>query len=155
MNCVGLKNCAPQGVGRTEAYLEICAVMITRCVCMAKAIKDGAKGRKRKLNKTLSFYARTTSKRNVEKRLAGNGVSKHSHGSHVVFWQQRYLQHLGVGLHDFVAGSGDGFAGDPVDLVEGMRSQEAIVCGPDEKLQGERLAFHVAIKLARRTEKPR
>lgn len=91
----------------------------------------------------------------MEKRLDSDGVSKRSHGSHVVFWQQRDLQDLGVGLHDFVAGSGDGFAGDPVDLVEGMRSQEAIVCGPDEKLQGERLAFHVAVKLAGRTKKPR
>lgn len=71
-----------------------------------------------------------------------------SHGSHVVFREQRDLQKLGVGLHDFMAGSGDGFAGDAVDLVEGMWSQEAVVCGPYEQLQGERLAFHVAIKLA-------
>lgn len=47
-----------------------------------------------------------------------------------------------------MAGGGDGFAGDAVDLVEGMWSQEAVVCGPYEQLQGERLAFHVAIKLA-------
>lgn len=47
-----------------------------------------------------------------------------------------------------MAGSGDGFTGDTVDLVEGMWSQEAVVCGPYEQLQGERLAFHVAIKLA-------
>lgn len=47
-----------------------------------------------------------------------------------------------------MAGGGDGFASDAVNLVEGMWSQEAVVCGPDEQLQGERLAFHVAIKLA-------
>lgn len=58
------------------------------------------------------------------------------------------LQNFGVGLHDFMAGGGDGFASDAVNLVEGMWSQEAVVCGPYEQLQGERLAFHVAIKLA-------
>lgn len=47
-----------------------------------------------------------------------------------------------------MAGGGDGFASDAVNLVEGMWSQEAVVCGPYEQLQGERLAFHVAIKLA-------
>ena len=47
-----------------------------------------------------------------------------------------------------MAGGGDGLAGDAVDLVEGMWSQEAVVCGPYEQLQGERLALHVAIKLA-------
>lgn len=47
-----------------------------------------------------------------------------------------------------MAGGGDGFASDAVDLVEGMWAQEAVVRGPYEQLQGERLAFHVAIKLA-------
>lgn len=73
----------------------------------------------------------------------------HSHSSHVVFREQRDLQNFGVGLHNFMAGSGDCFASDAVDLVEGMWSQEAVVCGPYEQLQSERLAFHVAIKLAR------
>lgn len=80
-------------------------------------------------------------------------TSKNSHSSHVVLRQQRDLQDFGVGLHNFMAGSGDGFAGDAVNLVEGMWSQEAVVCGPNEQLQGERLAFHVAIKL--RTKGPR
>lgn len=53
-----------------------------------------------------------------------------------------------------MAGGGDGFARDAVDLVEGMWSQEAVVCGPYEQLQGERLAFHVAIKLAREQRDP-
>ena len=53
-----------------------------------------------------------------------------------------------------MASGGDGFAGDAVDLVEGMWSQEAVVCGPDEQLQGERLAFHVAVKLAGEQRKP-
>lgn len=47
-----------------------------------------------------------------------------------------------------MTGGGDGFASDAVDLVESMWSQEAVVCGPDEQLQGKRLAFHVTIKLA-------
>ncbi len=47
-----------------------------------------------------------------------------------------------------MAGGGDGFASDAVDLVEGMWSQEAVVCGPYEQLQGERFTLHVAIKLA-------
>lgn len=47
-----------------------------------------------------------------------------------------------------MAGSRDGLASDAVDLVEGMWSQEAVVCGPDEQLQGERLTLHVTVKLA-------
>lgn len=47
-----------------------------------------------------------------------------------------------------MAGGWDSFASDAVNLVEGMWSQEAVVCGSYEQLQGERLAFHVAIKLA-------
>lgn len=81
-------------------------------------------------------------------------VSEHSHCPHVIFRQQRDLQDFGVGLHDFVAGGRDGFASDPVDLVESMWSQEAIICGPDEQLQGEWLAFHVTIKLAGEQRNP-
>lgn len=54
-----------------------------------------------------------------------------------------------------MTGGGNGFASDAVDLVEGMWSQEAVVCGPDEQLQGERLVFHVAIKLAGEQKRPR
>lgn len=53
-----------------------------------------------------------------------------------------------------MAGGGDSFAGDAMDLIEGMWSQEAVVCGPYEELQGERLAFHVAIKLAGEQRQP-
>lgn len=53
-----------------------------------------------------------------------------------------------------MAGGWDSFAGDAVNLVEGMWSQEAVVCGPYEQLQGERLAFHVAIKLAEEQRDP-
>lgn len=53
-----------------------------------------------------------------------------------------------------MAGGGYSFAGDAVDLVEGMWSQEAVVCGPYEQLQGEWLAFHVAIKLVREQRDP-
>lgn len=79
---------------------------------------------------------------------------EYSHRSHVVLRQQRDLQDFGVGLHNFVAGSGDSFAGNAMDLIEGMWSQEAVVCGPYEQLQGERLAFHVAIKLAGEQRQP-
>lgn len=41
-----------------------------------------------------------------------------------------------------------------MNLVEGMWSQEAVVCGPYEQLQGERLALHVAIKLAEEQRNP-
>lgn len=75
-------------------------------------------------------------------------ILDHLHGSHVLFRQQRDLQDFGVGLHDFMTGGGDSFASDAVDLVEGMWSQEAVVCGPNEQLQGKWLTFHVAIKLA-------
>lgn len=53
-----------------------------------------------------------------------------------------------------MAGSGDSLASDAVDLVEGMWSQEAVVCGPDEQLQGERLGLHVTIKLAGGQKQP-
>lgn len=33
-----------------------------------------------------------------------------------------------------MAGSGDGLPSDPMDLVEGMGSQQAVVCSPDEQL---------------------
>lgn len=64
------------------------------------------------------------------------------------------LKNFGVGLNDFMAGGGDGFPGDAVDLVESMWSQEAVVCGPNEQLQGEWLALHVAIKLAGEQRNP-
>lgn len=83
-----------------------------------------------------------------EREREESGKDKHSHGSHVVLGQQRDLQHLGVGLQGLVAGGRDSLARDAVDLVEGVRSQEAVVCGPDEQLQGKGLALHVTVELA-------
>lgn len=58
-----------------------------------------------------------------------------SHGSHVVLRQQRDLQHLGIGLHGLVAGSGDSLAGDAVNLVESVRSQKSVICRANEELE--------------------
>lgn len=46
-----------------------------------------------------------------------------------------------------MAGCGHGLACDAVDLVESMWPQETVVCRPDEQLQSQRLALHVAVKL--------
>lgn len=56
------------------------------------------------------------------------------HGSHVVLWQQWDFQDFGVGEDGFMTGGGDGLARDPVDLVEGVGSQQAVVGRPDEQL---------------------
>lgn len=46
-----------------------------------------------------------------------------------------------------MAGCGHGLAGDAVDLVEGVRTQEAVVRCANEQLQGQRLTLHVAVQL--------
>lgn len=56
------------------------------------------------------------------------------HGSHVVFREKRDFQDFGVRKYGFVAGRRNGFPSDPMNLVEGMGSQQAVVCGPDEQL---------------------
>lgn len=56
------------------------------------------------------------------------------HGSHVIFWEQRDLQDFGVGQDGFMAGGGDSLPRDPVDLVEGMGPEQAVVCCPNEQL---------------------
>lgn len=53
-----------------------------------------------------------------------------------------------------MTGGGDGLAGDPVDLVEGVGSQQAVVRRPDEQLQRERLALQVAVELVREQTPP-
>lgn len=47
-----------------------------------------------------------------------------------------------------MAGGGHGLACDAVDLVEGVWPQQAVVRGPDEQLQCERLILQVAVELA-------
>lgn len=44
-----------------------------------------------------------------------------------------------------MAGGGDSLPRDPVDLVEGVGSQQAVVCRPDEQLERERLIFQVTV----------
>lgn len=56
------------------------------------------------------------------------------HGPHVIFRKQWDLQDFGVGQDGLVAGGGDGLPRDPVDLVEGMGPQQAVVCCPNEQL---------------------
>lgn len=43
------------------------------------------------------------------------------------------------------AGGGHRFAGDAVDLVEGVRLEDALVCRADEDLQAQRLLASVAV----------
>lgn len=71
----------------------------------------------------------------------------YSHGPHVVLWQQRDLQDLGVVVHGLVARGGHRLPRDTVDLVEGVGPQQPVVGGANEELQGQRLALHVAVKL--------
>lgn len=53
-----------------------------------------------------------------------------------------------------MTGGGHSLPRDPVDLVEGVRSQQAVVRCPDEQLQRERLGLQVAMQLAREQEIP-
>lgn len=83
----------------------------------------------------------------LEGRKSGRGRSIHSHGTHVVLWEQWNLQHLGVRLHDLMAGGGHGLASDTVHLVEGVRTQQAVISRTDEELQRQGLTLHVAVEL--------
>lgn len=145
-----LRNHAPLGVKINisifKAHWHMCAVQCLSSGILFVEFKQRGRWRERE-----NVYLKVGVKREkIRKKKIDNGlveVWEHSHGSHVVFRQQRDLQKFGVGLHDFMAGGGNSFASDAVDLVEGMWSQEAVVCGAYEQLQGEWLAFHVAIKL--------
>lgn len=56
------------------------------------------------------------------------------HGSHVVFRQKWDFQDFGVRKDGFMAGRRDGFPRDPMNLVEGMGPQQAVVGRPNEQL---------------------
>ena len=71
-----------------------------------------------------------------------------SHGFHVVLWLQGNLQDFGAVDYLLQAGGGDRLARDAVDLVEGVRLQDALVRGADEDLQAERLLALVAVQLS-------
>lgn len=43
------------------------------------------------------------------------------------------------------AGGGHRFASDAVDLIEGVRLEDALVCGADKDLEAERLLASVAV----------
>lgn len=87
-------------------------------------------------------------------QTSGRRLSAYSHGPHVVLWQQRDLQDLGVVVvQRLVARRGHRLAGDAVDLVEGVRPQQPVVGRADEQLQGQRLALHVAVELGREKER--
>lgn len=60
-------------------------------------------------------------------------------GSHVVFWEQRDLQHLRTAHHFLLAAGGDHLPRHPVDLVEGMRAKVSLVRSADEQQQADRL----------------
>lgn len=51
------------------------------------------------------------------------------------------------------AAGGHRFASDAVDLVEGVRLEDALVGGADEDLQAERLLASVAVELRRQEKK--
>lgn len=76
------------------------------------------------------------------------------HCSHVVLWKKWDFQDFGVGKYCFMAGGRNGLPGDSVNLVESMGSQQAVVCGPNEQLERERLAFQVTVQLAREQKMP-
>lgn len=79
----------------------------------------------------------------------------YSHGPHVVLWQQRDLQDLGVVVQGLMAWGGHCLAGNAVDLVEGVGPQQPVVSRANEQLQGQRLALHVAVKLRGQIEERR
>lgn len=72
------------------------------------------------------------------------------HGLHVVLWLQRDLQDFGAVDNFLITRGGDSFPGDAVDLVEGVRFEDALVSRADEDLQTERFLASVAVKLQER-----
>lgn len=68
-----------------------------------------------------------------------------SHGFHVVLRLQGDLQDFGAVDDLLEAGGGHRFAGDAVHLVEGVRLEDALVCGADEDLKAQRLLASVAV----------
>lgn len=70
-----------------------------------------------------------------------------SHCFHVVLWLQRDLQDFGAVDDLLKAGGRHRFAGDAVDLIEGVRLQDALIRRADEDLKAERLLASVAVQL--------
>lgn len=78
-------------------------------------------------------------------------VHTDSHSLHVALRKQRDLQQFGTVLKHLVTGCGHSLACDAVDLIEGMRPQHPVVCRPDEQLERQGLALHVAMELRNKT----
>lgn len=76
---------------------------------------------------------------------AGGNVC--SHCFHVVLWLQRDLQDFGAVDDLLKAGGGHCFASDAVNLVEGVRLEDALIRRADEDLKAERLLASVAVQL--------
>lgn len=115
---------------KTYYYREKCREIKKKKTGKGKLCTKG----KKQASKKLSEVAKT-------KLLRVGCGALVLHCSHVVLWKKWDFQDFGVGKYCFVAGGGNGLAGDPVNLVEGMGPQQAVVCSPNEQLQRERLAF--------------
>lgn len=68
-----------------------------------------------------------------------------SHCFHVVLWLQRDLEDFGAVDNLFEAGGRNCFASDAVDLVKGMRLEDALVSCTDKNLQAKRLLASIAM----------
>ncbi len=71
-------------------------------------------------------------------------IEVYSHCFHVILWLKRNLQDFGAADDLLVAGGGDGFAGNAMDLIESVRLQDALVCRANEDLQSQRLLASVS-----------
>lgn len=69
------------------------------------------------------------------------------HCPHVVLGFQRQLQNFSSVNHSLMAGGGDGFAGDTVDLVESVRSHGPLISCTDEDLQSQSFSPTVSMQL--------
>lgn len=74
-------------------------------------------------------------------------------GPHVVLWLQGDFQDLGVAHNFLIAGGGNGFACDPVYLVEGVRLKDSLIGCPNEDLKSQGLVLHVAMELRKEKKK--
>lgn len=71
-------------------------------------------------------------------------IKVYSHCFHVILWLKRNLQDFGAADDLLVAGGGDGFASNAMDLIESVRLQDALVCRANEDLQSQRLLASVS-----------
>ena len=60
-----------------------------------------------------------------------------SHCFHVVLWLQWDLNDFGAVDNLLKATGGDGLAGNSMNLIKGVRLEDALVCSTDENLQAK------------------